>query len=137
MEVVVALFILGTAGLLLFAWISQNLAAVTRLRDTQIRAQLQLEGTAWLAVINPVMQPKGELERAGLRMKWRARLVEPMRLEDDHRGNLVPTWRLGLFEVEASITQIESGMQAEWKQLMAGWRSASSKEPLPESLDFQ
>lgn len=124
LEVVVALVILASAGLVLFSWISQNLATASRLKDAQVRAQLHTEGVAWLATLNPAAEPEGELEQGGLRLQWRSTLVEPMRPEDTYGGNLTPRWLLGLYRVQASITRLDTGLVAQWQQQVAGWKPA-------------
>lgn len=123
-EVIVALVIMSTAGLVLFSWINQNLETASRLRDSQVRSQLQIEGVSWLSTINPVAEPEGEREMGGLRLTWRATLLEPMRPEFDSGGAIVPRWTLGLYRVNASITRLDGGMRAEWEQVATGWRSA-------------
>ncbi|WP_457445563.1 type II secretion system protein [Roseateles sp. P5_E4] len=124
LEVIVALVILSTAGLVLFGWINQNLATATRLRESQARSQLQIEGVSWLATINPVAEPEGDREMGGLRLTWRATLLEPMRPEFDMGGVIVSRWMIGLYRVNASITRLDSGMRTDWEQVATGWRSA-------------
>lgn len=133
-EVMVALVILSTSGLVLFSWISHNLATATRLRESQASSQLQLEGVAWLQTVNPATEPEGERELSGLRLTWRSMLVEPMRTEFDHGGLLLPRWALGLYRVNATVTRIETGRRAEWVQLVAGWTPAAAvvvQQPTP------
>lgn len=124
LEVIVALVILSTSGLVLFGWINQNLATVTRLRESQARSQLQLEGVSWLATINPALEPEGEREVAGLRLTWRSELLEPMRPEYNFGGSIVPRWMIGLYRVNASIARKDNGLRADWEQVAAGWQSA-------------
>lgn len=133
LEVIVALVILSTAGLVLFGWINQNLATATRLRESQARSQLQIEGVSWLSTINPAAEPEGEREMSGLRLTWRTTLVEPMRAEYDYGGALVPRWMVGLYRVNARITRSDTGMQAEWEQVAAGWMSLYSRPAAPTS----
>ncbi|MDR7334710.1 general secretion pathway protein I [Roseateles asaccharophilus] len=125
LEVVVALVILSTSGLALFSWISQNLATATRLQQSQARSQLQLEGVSWLSTINPAVEPDGERELSGMRLAWRATLIEPMRPEFDYGGGLLPRWILGLYRVEASVTRIDTGLRADWVQVVTGWKLAT------------
>lgn len=125
MEVVVALAVLGTAGLMLFAWINQNLQTAVRLRDAQARAQLQLEGVTWLGLVNPCLEPVGERQRGDMRLKWSAQPIEPLRSEFDFAGGLVPRWQLGLFRVEAQLSQTTSKLSVTWTQAVAGWRPVS------------
>lgn len=122
LEVIVALVILSTSGLVLFGWINQNLATATRLRESQARSQLQIEGVSWLATINPAIEPEGEREMGGLRLSWRTTLVEPMRTEFTYGGSLLPRWMIGLYRVNASITRMDGGVRAEWEQVATGWR---------------
>lgn len=123
LEVIVAMVILSTAGLVLFGWINQNLATASRLRESQARSQLQIEGVSWLATINPVAEPEGEREMGGLRLTWRATLLEPMRPEFDFGGGIAPRWLIGLYRVNASITRTETGLRTDWEQVATGWRS--------------
>jgi general secretion pathway protein I len=123
LEVIVALVILSTAGLALFGWINQNLATATRLRESQARSQLQIEGISWLATINPVAEPEGQREMGGLRLTWRTTLLEPMRPEFDFGGAVVPRWMIGLYRVNASITRLDNGVRTDWEQVATGWKS--------------
>jgi general secretion pathway protein I len=131
LEVIVALVILSTSGLVLFAWINQNLATASRLRESQARSQLQLEGVSWLATINPAAEPSGEREMSGLRLTWQATLVEPMRSEFTYGDSLMPRWMIGLYRVKASIARADGRLSADWEQVIAGWQLAHRR---PEAL---
>jgi general secretion pathway protein I len=124
LEVIVALVILSTSGLALFGWINQSLSTATRLRDSQARSQLQLEGVSWLETINPAAEPEGEREMGGLRLTWRATLVEPMQTEFTYGGSLAPRWMIGLYRLNASITRTDGSLRSDWEQVSAGWKTA-------------
>jgi general secretion pathway protein I len=126
MEVVVALVILATSGLMLFAWVNQNLETASRLRDAQARAQLQLEGVSWLRLVNPALQPEGALQEGELHLTWTSTLVEPARNEFDFGGSLFPRWEVGLYRIQATLKQGETGPRVSWEQLVAGWRPANA-----------
>lgn len=129
MEVVVALSLLATAGLVLFAWIQQNLETARRLQEAQARAQLQLEGVAWLNLINPTIEPEGKRDQEDLRLQWTSTPLEPHRTEYSYGENIVPRWELGLYRVHARLHQRESGVSAEWEQVLAGWRPTNRASP--------
>lgn len=124
-EVVVALMILATSGLMLFAWINQNLETASRLRDAQARAQLQIEGVSWLGLVNPVAEPRGERRQGDLHLTWTATLVEPPRNEFSFGESLMPRWELSLYRVQASLRRGDSGPSVQWEQLLTGWRRAT------------
>lgn len=125
MEVVVALMILATSGLMLFAWVNQNLETASRLRDAQARAQLQIEGVSWLGLVNPSNEPQGERHEGELHLSWTSTLVEPPRNEFSFGGGLVPRWELGLYRVRATLKRGDSGPSVQWEQLLSGWRPAN------------
>ncbi len=131
MEVVIALVILGTSGLMLFAWINQNLETASRLRDAQARAQLQLEGVNWLRLVNPALQQQGELQEGELQLSWTSTLVEQPRNEFDFGGSLLPRWELGLYRLRATLKRGETGPRVSWEQLVAGWRPANASRAAP------
>lgn len=120
-EVVVALAILGTAGMMLFAWISQNLQTAVRLQQAQARAQLQIEGVRWLGLINPARELQGEQIQGRLQLRWSATLVEPTRTEFTYGGSMMPRWELGLYQVRARLQDGADGTVVEWEQSVAGW----------------
>jgi prepilin-type N-terminal cleavage/methylation domain-containing protein len=140
-EVVVALAILGTAGMMLFAWISQNLQTAVRLEQAQARAQLQIEGVRWLGLINPAREPQGEQVQGKLQLRWSATLVEPVRTEFTYGGSLLPRWELGLYRVRARLQDGTDGPVVEWEQSLTGWapvgatsRAAAAADVSPPAL---
>lgn len=126
LEVIVAMVILSTSGLVLFAWINQNLQTARRLQESQARSQMQMEGVSWLATINPALEPEGERQIGDLHLTWRATPIEPMRPEFDFSGSLQPRWLLGLYRLEATIAREPGEVRAEWVQVVAGWRPLQS-----------
>lgn len=119
-EVIVALVILSTSGLVMFAWLNQNLETARRVQEAQQRAQLQLEGLAWLAKVNPHVEPEGERAEGGLTLSWRATLVEEPRGEFDFGGALFPRWQLALYRVDAKLKRDNPAAEVQWHQLMTG-----------------
>ena len=120
-EVVVAMAILGTAGMMLFAWISQNLQTAVRIQQAQARAQLQIEGVRWLGLINPSVEPEGAQDQGELHLRWTSTLVEPPRGEFDFGGSMLPRWELALYRVHAKLHEGQDGPVIEWEQLVTGW----------------
>lgn len=121
LEAIVAMAILGSAGLLLFGWLQSNLETASRLREAEARARLQLEGQGFIARLNPMLKPQGEVRLADIELRWTSRLLEPIRSESTYGEMVTPAWWLGLYEVEVEASQGE--VQARWQQTVAGWRS--------------
>ena len=127
LEAIVALAILGSAGLVLIAWINQSIVTATQIKEAEARAQIQLEAQALLAVLNPALEPKGERQLGDLKINWDSQLVEPMRDEFSFTGAFVPRWRLGLYRVKAHASR--ASVSSEWQQLVAGWQERAAAVP--------
>lgn len=124
LEAIVAMALLGSAGLMLFAWIQSNLQTAQRLRDAEARARLQIEAQGWIGKLNPMLRPEGEERLGALRVRWSGRLVEPA-MSEFHYGEAVPTrWRVGLYELAVEAEQGDT--RTRWTQRVAGWQAASA-----------
>lgn len=120
LEAIVAMVILGSAGMVLFTWIRQSLDGASRVREVEQRAALQLEAQEYLSRINPGQRPSGREELPGLALEWSSELTEPMRNEYDYAGNLQPRWQVGLFRLKVKASRASQEV-VEWTQLQAGW----------------
>lgn len=127
LEAVVAMAIMGSAGLMLFAWLHQELETTSRIRDAEARGRLRLEAMALVARINPAVQAEGELKLSGLELRWRSEAVEPMRTEYDYGGHLNPRWRVGLFRLHLDARS--AGVRDSWDQLAAGFVGTDGRLP--------
>jgi len=121
LESIVAMALLGSAGLVLFAWLQSSLETASRLREAEQRARLQLEAQAWVRSLNPMLQPEGNTELGGIRLQWRSEPVEPVRDEYDYNGQLQPIWRVALYVVHFDVSQ--GPVKASWSQQVAGFES--------------
>lgn len=122
LEVIVALAILGTSGVTLFAWIHQNLEAATRVRDAERSARLTQTASAWIATLNPMLQPAGADRVAGLEVDWTSQLIEPARHNASFVTGSPGTWEMGLYRVTVRAVDVKSGARVEIEQWQVGYR---------------
>lgn len=67
LEAIVALAILASVGMALFAAMNQSLSMVARAEKVRERESALRNAVAWIQVINPAQQPRGEHELGALR----------------------------------------------------------------------
>jgi general secretion pathway protein I len=123
LEAIVALTLLATAGTVLFGWLNQNLETLTRLREHDERARLRLNAQALAATIDPLQQPQGSLDAAGMHLTWRSTPRQPIATRGIIEVGNDQQWRIGLFELQVtaenqrrpaqavSFTMLQLGMQ--------------------------
>ena len=67
LEAIVALAILASVGMALFAAMNQSLSMVARAEKVRERESALRNAVAWIQVVNPAQQPRGEIGRASCR----------------------------------------------------------------------
>lgn len=131
LEAIVALVILASSGLALFAWIGQNLTDVSRIEDVQARAALQLNALALVTNVNPYAEPKGERRVGGMLVRWSSELVEPLRYSLPFAGGHSPRWQVGLYRLDVVATEEPKGARVEFSVEQAGLNALFGGEIRP------
>jgi general secretion pathway protein I len=134
LEAIVALVVLASSGMMLFSWISQNLATAARLGEVEQGARLALEAQALVAGVNPAETPEGNLDVAGMKLQWTSTVLQPLRDEARPHVDFVPRWQLGLYRLTVKVEQAVGGIRTEWQQVQVGRRVAPGYvDSVPES----
>lgn len=117
LEAIVALAILASAGLALFAALGQSVQMVGRAERAQQLELVLRNGLAWMEQVNPMEEPQGELRIGDHILRWQAEPLEPPR--DNQTGTIQPglfevglyrvrleVWREGALELETGVNRI-------------------------------
>lgn len=120
LEAIVALTILAGTGAALFAWISQNLQAASRVETEQARVALQMAAQGLVASVNPFVEPTGSRRLGTLQVSWHARLAAPLRASVPTQPTETMRWRVGLYELEVRASDAASGASTDFKLLQTG-----------------
>ena len=128
LEAIVAMAILGTAGLALFAAMSQSVQMVARAEDARLADSAIRNAVAWMETVNPAETPHGEQSLGDVTLRWSSELVEPER--DAMTGYLQPgLYRLGLYRVRLELSR-EGRPLTEASIRRVGYRQVREQERL-------
>ncbi len=98
LEAIVALTILATAGLALFAAMSQTVQMVMRAEAVRESDSALRNALAWMETVNPALDPRGQQQLGEWTLRWESELVEPAR--DATTGTLqVGLYKIGLYRI--------------------------------------
>lgn len=120
LEAIVALAILASAGLALFA----SLNGAVRMTDRASRS-LQADtavanALAWVETVNPMLAPTGEQALGDYTLRWRAEPVEPPR--DGATDFLQPgLYRVGLYRMQLELWR-DGQIEREFELRRAGFQ---------------
>lgn len=102
LEAIVALALLTTAGLALFAWINASFDSLNRIEENNRRAAAEMNALEYLKTINPMQAPTGTVQLGDTAMRWQARaLTAPRPNVPDGEGP--GPFLVALYEVDVNL----------------------------------
>jgi general secretion pathway protein I len=72
LEAVVAMVLISGAGAALFSWINSELGSVSRLQQSNARAEAMVNAMEFMHTVNPMLTPEGKASFAAYRLTWKA-----------------------------------------------------------------
>ena len=78
LEAVVAMVLISGAGAALFSWINTELGSVSRLQQSNAKAEALVNVLELMTMVNPMLNPEGALSFAAYRLTWKAQEVTPV-----------------------------------------------------------
>lgn len=88
LEAIVALAILATSALALYAWLNSSLIILKRVDDVYRTAAVVESTIEWVATLDPYQQAKGSETIAGMQVQWQFTPVGNVLPAYDMSGNL-------------------------------------------------
>jgi general secretion pathway protein I len=122
LEVLVALAVLAAVGGTLFNWINQSLNSAQRLQRSDAEARLSLNVQSLLASMNPLTEPAGQREIAGMKLSWTSSVVQPVVSGRTFVQGQHGDWQIGLFRVSVDAEDLHSNAGVHLEMLKTGLR---------------
>lgn len=72
LEAIVALALISSAGMALFAWINSNIATLSRVEESSQRAAATRNTLQFMQTVNPMLASSGEATLGEYRIRWQA-----------------------------------------------------------------
>jgi general secretion pathway protein I len=102
LEAIVAMVIISGAALALYAWISGNIASLTRLQEANQRSEATLNVLEYMERVNPMAAPEGNASLGLYSIRWRASAVSAL-VDGVGYPRGISLHQLGLFRVDVSV----------------------------------
>jgi general secretion pathway protein I len=138
LEAIVALAIIALALVPLLGFVAQSLDAVYRAGDAQLRATVLTNAVDALRGVNPMLEPQGEIDLGGPRLRWAARaIVQPMPNSSQPTG--FGAFNVALYDIDAQVLRGDGSPWFAFDLRLAGYRRtapftnpfAASAQPAP------
>lgn len=128
LEAIVALAIVASAGLALFAAMSQSVQMATRAENARKADTAMRNALAWMETVNPGKTPAGEQRLGEMVLAWKSEPVEPPR--DAMTGYLqAGLFQIGLYDLTLDI-RTDDGLSTSFHLRKVGYKQVRERERL-------
>jgi len=122
LEAIVALTIMATCLLALYAWLSTSTFALGRARASALSLQDARAARAVIETINPMAEPEGTRELPPLEIRWTTRPLTERRTGMSRAGTATQ-FDFRLYEVDVEVRR-EGTVVRDFTLRKAGWEAA-------------
>ena len=104
LEAIIALVVFSMGALALYGWLGVNLDTLQRVEESQKRIAMVQSGIDVLRRVNPMEEPRGEIQIESYVFAWEAEPVEAIREAVSQVGLAIP-FNVGLYDLEVRVLQ--------------------------------
>lgn len=125
LEAIVALVLIGSAGLALFSWINGNIMALTRIHDVNARSEATVNVLEYMDRVNPMLAPEGEAPLGAYSITWRSQATSSITEGVNYpRGQSF--YQMALYSTSVSVKKAADQAWFELKLQQVGYKRVRS-----------
>lgn len=123
LEAIVAMVIMATGLLALYAWLSTNTQSLVRVQNHAQTLEDSRSALALIETINPMKEPRGERQLGDMTVQWTSQPVVDRRHGTAGGMDTTPTvFDLGLYDVEVQVHR-DTRLVKTFTVRRAGWEA--------------
>lgn len=122
LEAIVALTIMATCLLALYAWLSTSTFAITRVRASALSLQDARTAMAVIETVNPMAEPDGTRKLPPLEIRWKSRPLTDLRIGMSRAGTATQ-FDFRLFELDVEVRR-NNAVVRDFSVRRTGWVAA-------------
>lgn len=120
-EALVALVILGGAGMTLFSWINASIVSVQRVEQANERSDAVANTIEYMQAVNPMRDPAGRADLGHYAIEWTAVALAPA-VDGAAYPQGLSLFQLGLYETRVRATRADDPAWFELELTLVGYR---------------
>ena len=120
-EALVALVILGGAGMALFGWINASIVSVRRVEEANLRSDAVANAIEYMQAVNPMRDPAGRADLGHYVLEWSSVALAPA-IDGAGYPQGQSLFQFGLFETRVRAARTGDPAWFELKLMLVGYR---------------
>lgn len=122
LEAIVALTIMATSLLALYAWLSTSTVALNRVQANALSMQDARSAMAVIETINPMLEPSGDRQLPPLELRWKSQPLTQRRAGMSRAGTQTQ-FDFQIYELDVEILRSQKVVR-EFNVRKTGWEAA-------------
>ena len=120
-EAMVAMVIIGGAGMALFTWVNASIVALRRVEDANARSAATANAIEYMQSVNPMLKPEGQVSLGAYQLSWKAQPQTPI---TDGAGRLMVAsqFQLALYDTQVKATRSDGSFWFDFKMTLVGYK---------------
>ncbi len=102
LEAVVAMVVIGSAGMALFTWINASVSSLQRIEAANDQSSAMANAIEFMHTVNPMSRPQGSFDLGAYSLQWNASPLGPALEGADYPAG-VGDFQAGLFTTEVRV----------------------------------
>lgn len=120
-EALVALVILGGAGMALFGWVNASIVSVRRVEEANLRSDAVANAIEYMQAVNPMRDPAGRADLGHYALEWTSAVSAPA-VDGVGYPQGPSLFQLGLYETRVRASRAGDPVWFEVTLTLVGWR---------------
>lgn len=121
LEAMVALVLIGGAGMALFTWVNSSIVALRRVESANARSDAIANVIEYMQGVNPMLNPEGKADFGSYQISWKS---APLTAKVDGTGNPsgVSLFQLSLYETSIDAVKSDDPRWFDLKLTLVGYK---------------
>jgi general secretion pathway protein I len=126
-EAIVALVLIGGAGMALFSWVNGSIVALRRVEDANARNEATSNIIEYMQGVNPMLIPEGKSNFGSYQIEWKSKpIVAAVDGVSNPRG--VGLFQLGLYDTQIDVRKADDPHWFDLKLELVGYKKVRSRQ---------
>jgi len=120
-EAMVAMVIIGGAGMALFTWVNASIVALRRVEDVNARSAATANAIEYMQSVNPMLKPEGQVSLGAYQLSWKAQPQTPI---TNGAAPLMSTsqFQLALYDTQVKAMRSDGGFWFDFNLTLVGYK---------------
>lgn len=126
LEAIVALVLIGGAGMALFSWINSSIVSLRRVEDANARNEAATNIIEYMQAVNPMLAPEGKADFGAYQIRWKS---DPLTDQFDGVENPqgLSLFQLGLYQTSVYATKSDDPSWFNLKLELVGYKKVRER----------